>query len=361
MATDNESLAEERNEPATPFRREEFRRAGQVALSREVLSVVLLGAAGLTLAAVGSSLLTDFSALCRRFFTFSAEELNKGGALSLLGEAGKAWAWMAGPLLGVAVAVGFVACAAQVGLYVTWEPLSPNWDRVNPFQGMRRLLSTRSFVEAAKALVKMAAAIFVLALYLKSQATSPSGLMGQGAEGAFAMLLKSVGQLFFWVVAVLAVLAAADYGFQRLQLEKQMRMTRREAKDEFKLREGDPLIKQRIRSIQRRMASRRMMEEVPEADVVVTNPTHFAVALKYDKVTMLAPKVVAKGAGVVAQKIKELARKSGVPTVENKPLARQLFRDLDVGETIPRELYKAVAEVLAYVYRLKAAATRPLV
>ena len=159
--------------------------------------------------------------------------------------------------------------------------------------------------------------------------------------------------VFFSVVGSLSIIGILDVVYQRFQLERSMRMTRREAKDEFKLREGDPLIKSRIRALQRRIASRRMMEAVPKADVVVTNPTHLAVALQYVASEMPAPKVVAKGAGVVAEKIREVARTHDVPIVENKPLARTLFRELDINDFIPRELYKAVAEVLAYVYRLR--------
>jgi flagellar biosynthetic protein FlhB len=150
----------------------------------------------------------------------------------------------------------------------------------------------------------------------------------------------------------MAFLAAADYLFQRWELEKEMRMTKQEIREEVKSREGDPMIKARIKRAQREIASRRMMEEVPKADVIVTNPTHIAVALKYDE-TMVSPKVIAKGADLIAEKIKALAREHSIPIVENKPLARAIFKTLKIGQMIPRELYTAVAEVLSYVYRLK--------
>jgi flagellar biosynthetic protein FlhB len=148
-------------------------------------------------------------------------------------------------------------------------------------------------------------------------------------------------------------IAALDYGYQRWDLEKRMRMTKQEVKEEFKQREGDPLIKSRIRRIQRDLAQKRMMEAVPKADVVITNPTHIAVALQYDRVKMAAPVMVAKGADFVAEKIKDVARKHNIPVVENKPLARNLFKNLKIGQAIPKALYNAVAEILAYVYRLK--------
>jgi flagellar biosynthetic protein FlhB len=151
----------------------------------------------------------------------------------------------------------------------------------------------------------------------------------------------------------MAVIAGADYFFQRWDLEKQMRMTKQEIKEEHKSREGDPMIKARIRRIQREMSSKRMMKDVPKADVIVTNPTHIACALIYDPNTMAAPKLVAKGSGLIAEKIKEIARENGVPVLENKPLARAIFKTLKIGQTIPRELFTAVAQVLSYVYRLK--------
>ncbi len=187
----------------------------------------------------------------------------------------------------------------------------------------------------------------------KGQALTIGAYFQHSVYEIAVLTLKSAGKLGLLIVLAMSVMAALDFAWQKFQLEKKMRMTKREAKEEFKLREGDPLIKHRIRTIQRRIASRRMMENIPKADVIVTNPTHLAVALQYDGKTMRAPKVTAKGAGVIAEKIKELARANGVPIVENKPLARTMYKELEIGESIPKELYRAVAEVLSYVYKLK--------
>ncbi len=208
-------------------------------------------------------------------------------------------------------------------------------------------------MEAFKALIKVSLIGFIAYKFLSNHLVDSGNFFQLGVGEGIASTLSQLSTLFFTIVASLGILAGLDYFYQRYQLEKQMKMTRREAKEEFKLREGDPLIKSRIKSIQRKLASRRMMDAVPKADVVVTNPTHFAVALKYDATLMPAPKVIAKGAGLVALKIKELAKFHQVPVVENKPLARTLFKQMEVGEYIPKELYKAVAQVLSYVYRLK--------
>lgn len=357
MAAGSENPAEEKNQPATPFRRQEFRKSGQVAVSRELLSVVLLLAVGGMLYFMMAKIFQEFSGVTGRFFNFTTiEPLTKVQAIGMVGEGLRAWGWTVGPVLFVALVFGLFACIAQVGLHVNWEPLAPNWDRLNPVSGLQRLLSLKGAMEAFKALFKMSIVIVILWFFLQSQAPSVGMYLHKSVPEIMRITLGSVGQLFFLILLVFIGLAALDYAFQRWQLEKQMRMTRQETKEEFKLREGDPLIKQRIRSIQRRIASRRMMEAVPKADVVVTNPTHFAVALKYERLTMPAPKVTAKGAGPIAQKIKELARFNHVPIVENKPLARQMYKELDIGQFVPRDLYKAVAEVLAYVYRLKGAA-----
>jgi flagellar biosynthetic protein FlhB len=179
-------------------------------------------------------------------------------------------------------------------------------------------------------------------------------LMSADVSVIVLTIYHSTTRLLWDILMIFVLIAAADYAFQRWQYREDLMMTRQEVKDEFKQSEGNPMIKSRIRSIQMHMARRRMMRAVPKADVVITNPTHLAVALQYDRGRMIAPTVLAKGAGEVAEKIKQVARKAAVPVMENKPLAQALYKSVDIGETIPETLYKAVAEILAYVYRLKA-------
>jgi len=350
---------EERTESPSQYRREEFRRQGTVAMSRELLSVIMLLAVGAAIYFAGATMLQNFGGLTQIFFKFQPGlGLEKAQLLDLRAPVLRALAWMVLPIFGVAVVSGIVACAAQVGFFVTWEPLTPKWERLDPVAGFQRVFSGKGAIEGVKAILKMLLGGSVVWWFFRGQAEGISLLYQKGVGEGTEILFVLVRKLFFSLVGAFSVIAALDYLYQRFQLEKQMKMTRREAKEEFKLREGDPLIKQRIRSIQRRMASRRMMEAVPKADVVVTNPTHLAVALKYDTETMSAPRVVAKGAGEIAKKIRELARKSGVPLVENKPLARTMYKELEIGQSIPKELYKAVAEVLAYVYRLRGMGAR---
>jgi len=348
-----EKSQEERTEQPTQYRREEFRRQGNVAVSRELLSVVLFLAVGGALYFGMSMIFREFSQVATRQFTFSDLTLDKSTTLIMLFESAEAWGWIVGPVMVVALAAGLAVCALQVGFHVSTESLTLKWERLNPVSGFQRIWSSRGLVEALKAVLKLGIAGLVVWLFIRSHVQGAFVLTQGSVEGSVALMLTLISKLFFILVATFAALAALDYGFQRWQLEKQMRMTKSEVKEEFKLREGDPLIKSRIRSLQRKMASRRMMEAVPKADVIVTNPTHLAVALQYDTKNMFAPKVTAKGAEAVAEKIKEIARFNRIPIVENKPLARTLFKKIDIGSFIPKELYKAVAEVLAYVYRLK--------
>ncbi len=345
---------EDRTESATAFRRDEFRKQGSVALSRELVGVALILGALLTLHASGSLFLDRFGILANRFFKIPAGwDIDKAKVIELGADALTAGVAMSGPLLAVVLVIAALACVAQVGWLVSWEPLTPKWERIDPVAGFGRLFSSRGLVEAVKAVLKLGLGAFVLWWFISRQTEKLplfySKTIGEGA----VMTLKGLFDFVMVALALFLVPGVLDYLYQRFQLEKQMRMTRREAKDEVRLREGDPLMRHRIRSLQRRIASRRMMESVPKADVVVTNPTHLAVALKYDQKTMEAPRVVAKGAGLIAQKIREIARAHGIPIVENKPLARTLFRRIDVNRAVPRELYKAVAEVMTYVYRLR--------
>lgn len=354
MPESNQNTGDEKTESPTQFRREEFRRQGHVALSKEIQSVALLCAMGGSLYFIAGFLSQELSKVLEHSLIFGTiTPMGKGELVALTQFLGKSFAWMMAPVALVSIGVGMFVAICQVGFHVTFEPLAPNWGRLNPINGIQRLFSWHGTVEAVKAVIKLTVVLGVLWYFIKGQAPALGNFYGKDVTELTILTLTTVSRLFFVLLATLAVLAVADYAFQRFQLEKQMRMTRREAKEEFKLREGDPLIKSRIRSLQRRMASRRMMEQVPKADAIVTNPTHLAVALKYDAKLMAAPKVVAKGAGFIAEKIKEIARFHQIPIVENKPLARTLYKKIEINHFIPRELYKAVAEVLAYVYRLR--------
>lgn len=258
------------------------------------------------------------------------------------------------PVIGVAMVVGVVVNLLQVGVMFTAEPLAPNWARLNPVAGFTRLFSRRAFVESVKTLLK----VLLIGWLTFSAVRADAAMLLRTSEIDPLMVLMLVGQLLYkmaWRVGLaMLVLALLDYGFQRWEYEKSLRMTKEEVKQEMKQTEGDPQVKSRIRARQQAIARRRMMQAVPKADVVVTNPTHYAVALQYDAQKMAAPTVVAKGMNLIALRIREIAQQHGVPIVENPPLAQSLYRTVDIGQQIPPELYQAVAEVLAYVYRLRA-------
>lgn len=345
---------QERTEAATPRRREQVRRRGQVAKSVELTSAIVLLVAFVALRACAEymsgrlgGLMTDaisrsavISPTTNEFYSY----LIRVGLETLL--------IMAPVVLAVGV-IGFAVTSVQVGFVLSGEPLVPNFARLDPVAGLSRMVSARALVELAKAMIKVVAVGYV---GYKAIAGEYQNLFGM-ADMSVGRMVAYVGGLTFNVGikigVVLVVLGIADYMFQRFEFEKSIRMTKEEVRQEAKEYDGDPLIRSRIRAKQRQMSMARMMHAVKKADVVVTNPTHYAVALAYDQAKMDAPVVVAKGKNLIAERIKEVAREHGVQIVENKPLAQALYKSVEIGQQIPVELYKAVAEVLAYVYRLQ--------
>ena len=240
----------------------------------------------------------------------------------------------------------------QVGFMFNTERLEFKLSNINPINGFGRLFSKRALVELVKSLFKIIVIGFFLYLYLKDEIPFMPYFIYYDLEHSLAEIADKIFVMAFQVIAVIMVLAAADYAYQKWQTTQDLMMTKQEVKDEYKQMEGDPQIKGKIKQKQRQMAMARMMQEVPKADVIITNPTHFAVALMYKK-GMVAPQVLAKGQDRVAERIKEVARENRIPIVENKPLARALYAAVEIGDVVPHDLYQAVAEVLAYVYRLK--------
>jgi flagellar biosynthetic protein FlhB len=257
------------------------------------------------------------------------------------------------PILLVVLAAGVAGNLVQVGLLFTAEPFIPKLSNFDPISGISKLVSLKSFVELAKSIVKLLIVGSVAFLTLWGELENLPGLIYMSVGDILSFICSRSLKIVFYSALVLIVLAALDYAFVLWKHEQDLKMTKQEVKDERKSREGDPAVKGRIRKVQIETARKRMMEAVPTADVVVTNPTRLAIALKYDGEKMAAPKVIAKGAGFIAERIKEIAEKNGIPIVENKPLAKSLYKAVEIGETIPVNLYKAVAEILAYVYRLR--------
>ncbi len=348
-----ESDQGEKTEEATQQRREDFRKRGQVAQSKELSSLFLLIASLLCIWLMGRFFLEQLHAVFRANLTdFIVDSVRQGEWIPAAKYAFGKMVIITAPLCILLWLVSFASSVVQIGFLYNEEALDLKFERLDPVQGFKRIFSWKSLIEGLKAVVKVIFIAAIIVMIIKSEVIHVPHLIHYSMEQLFTYLGTITFKLIGGVGIFLGVLSAADYFLQRWDLEKQMRMTKEEIKEEHKSREGDPLIKSRIRRIQRELANKRMMTDVPKADVIVTNPTHIAIALKYDG-TMVSPKILAKGAGVIADKIKELAKEHRIPIVENKPLARTIYKTLKIGQQIPRELYAAVAEVLSYVYKLK--------
>lgn len=351
---DLQRFAGERTESATPKRREDARKRGQVARSIEVnTAVVLLGAWGL-INLFGPGMAGRLLGFARALWESGpTQDWSPEGLRQLLLRTLWTVVLVGGPIALGGMLLGVAANLVQVGLLFTLEPLTPNFGRLNPLEGFKRIFSRRSLVELVKSLLKMGLVGYVAYQTVSGDLGRFPSLMQVGLPAAIEFVLGLISRLLLTVGLLMLVLAISDYLYQRFEYEVSLRMTKQELKEEFKNIEGNPEIRAKIRQKQREMARRRMMADVPKADVVVTNPTHFAVALAYSQGQMGAPKVLAKGQGLVALRIREIAKEHQVPVVENKPLARELHKVVEVGQEIPNNLYQAVAEVLAFVYQLK--------
>ncbi|MBX6423603.1 flagellar biosynthesis protein FlhB [Thermosulfurimonas sp. F29] len=348
-----EETLQERTEEPTPRRREEARKRGQVARSREVASVAVLGGSVLGFILAGGFLFLQIRMALEFFLGIPFRTLELPEAYLSLKYALEYGALGLAPFLLIVTLVAFLAHFLQTGGVAAWEALAPKAERINPVEGFKRLFSLPALVELVKSLAKIVIISTVAYLVIRKKLEFLLNLTGEDLRTMAAALYFLSRDLVLKLLMALAVLAVLDFFFQRWDVERKLRMTREELKEELKQTEGDPLVRSRIRQLQREMARRRMMAEVPKADVVITNPEHVAVALRYEIGKMPAPELVAKGQGLLAQKIKEVAREAGVPVVEDPPLARLIYARVEVGEYIPEDLYQAVAEVLAYVYRLK--------
>ena len=345
---------QEKTEKPTPKRREEARKKGQVAKSRELPSIAVLISCLFCLT-WGSSFFLHQLSLIVRYYLSQAGDINIDQAnvsfLSIL--VTKQVAIILAPLFIVITLIAIFSNIVQTGPLFSLEAAAPKFSHINPIEGFKRLFSFQALNELLKSMFKIFVVGWICYKTVKDQLFNLIPLMDQTPYQIMAFM-GHVSFLMFWRTMIAMIfMAALDYAFQRWQFEKDLRMTKEEVKEEFKQTEGDPMVKSRIRSIQREMARKRMMSSVPEADVVITNPTHLAVALKYEAEKMEAPKVIAKGSGLIAQRIKDIAKKHSVPVIENPPLAQSLYKLVEVGQQIPESLYKAVAEVLAYVYKLK--------
>jgi flagellar biosynthetic protein FlhB len=325
-----------------------------VAKSREIPSVMVLLTALSVLFLLSSYMFQQLSTvMIQGFQQLDAQFVNRENIQAISMEIIWSLFRILSPLMAGVLVVALVSNYVQIGSLLSLEAIQPKFSKLNPLQGMKRIISKQSAVELLKSLFKFFIIGWAAYSVIRDELPSILTLMDRGTMGVLQFIGSVSLRIFFRTLLVMIALAALDYGFQRWSYEKSLRMTRREVQEEYKTTEGDPLIKSRIRSVQRELARKRMMAEVPKADVIVTNPTHLAVALRYNREEMMAPRLVAKGAGLIAEKIKEVAQVHQVPIVENKPLAQILFKTVDLGQVIPSNLYQMVADLLAYVYRMK--------
>lgn len=344
---------QEKTEEATDTRREDFRKRGQVAQTKELASAMFILAATAGVYVLGQFFFENFVELFRYSFGVDMVAAVRQGDLFTAGKlAGMKLAILLAPVAGIAILLALVSSFVQVGFLQVEDALQPKFEKIDPIAGMKRMFSLRALAEGVKSILKMLLIGYLAYSVLKNEVHQIPYLLQFDINQLMTYMATITVKLLGVVGVVMVALAAADYFYQKWELNKQMMMTKQEVKEESKSREGDPLIKARIRKVQREVANRRMMEKVPTADVIVTNPTHIAVALKYGE-NLPAPQLIAKGGDLVAEKIKEIAKQNNIPIVENIPLARTIFKTMKIGQVIPRELFVAVAEVLSYVYRLK--------
>ena len=352
MAEDNPTGGE-RTEAPSAKRREDYRNKGQVAQSKEVQTAALLTSLLLFWIFYMPTFWQKLNTLLIAIWKSSGEfVITPASTVSLSVYLFQQIGLLLAPLFLVVCIVGFFSSFFQIGWLFTTTPLMPDLTRFDLIKGIARFFSKRSLLEVVKSLFKVILIGWVAFNTVVGRFRESLVLVDTPAPTIIGYIGRTAALVLAKVCAILIFLAFIDYLFVRWEMEEKMKMTKQEVKEEFKETEGDPFIKAQIRSIQQQMARKRMMAEVPKADVVITNPTHLSIAIRYNSHEMEAPRIIAKGADLIAMRIREIARENGIPLVENPPVAR-LLHNLDLGATIPEEMFKAVAEILAYVYSLK--------
>lgn len=353
MADDDQDDSQKTEEP-TQKRLEEAVRKGQVAFSREVSNFFMLLALTINLVWLAPYVMTGATEALARFIISPDDIPTDMGDLQLLmGKTlGDVALVMALPILATIIAA-FASSLVQNKFIFSMEPIIPKLEKISPLKGLKRLFSMRSIVEFIKGLIKIIIVGSVATYAVWPHLHHLNGLPGYETGETVKLLAALVMRLLVGVCAIMGLIALLDYLYQRYEYMKNLRMTKQELRDEYKQQEGDPQIKARLRQIRMERARQRMMAAVPSADVVITNPTHYSIALRYDQETMKAPMVVALGIDAIALRIREVAKEHDVPIVENPPLARALYAAAELDEEIPVEHYQAVAEVISYVYQLK--------
>ena len=353
MAEEDDN-SQEKTEEATPRRLEKAKEEGQTARSKELatMAVLLAGAGGMLM--FGASLGASLEAIMRDSFVIERSAIFDMRHMSVqLIESSKEAAWALSPILVLLLIAAIFGSIGIGGLLISGKAVAPKLNRMDPIKGLGRMFSMRSLIELVKAIAKVGLVMALAILILDLRTEDLLAIAEEPVVPAMEHVLWTIAWSFFLLSCATIIIAAIDVPFQIYDHQKKLRMTKQEVKDEYKDSEGKPEVKGKIRQLQREMAQRRMMQDVPGADVVITNPTHYAVALKYDQKKMAAPIVVAKGSDETAFKIMEIARENKVEILRTPPLARAVYHNTDIGGEIPDGLYMAIAQVLAYVFQLR--------
>ncbi|MEX2462220.1 MAG: flagellar biosynthesis protein FlhB [Paenibacillaceae bacterium] len=354
LQLDLQLFAQEKTESATPKRRQEARKKGQVAKSSELPGAFILFFTFLSFIMFGSFLKERFFKIFNVTFTdYLQSDITISNVTVLFGNLLVEGLILLSPIFFVTMFIALMGNYLQIGLLFTGDPLLMKFSKINPLAGAKKIFGLRSIVEFLKSMLKLTIVGVVVYITLSAQINQILKLSHLSLENTLSFVASITVKLGITIGLILMVLAIFDYIYQKYEHEKSMKMSKQDIKDEYKKSEGDPLIKGKIKERQRKLAMQRMMQEIPNADVVITNPTHYAIALKYNASAMEAPKVIAKGKDYVALKIREIAKDNGIVLMENKPLARALYNQVELGDSIPADLFQAVAEVLAYVYKIK--------
>jgi flagellar biosynthetic protein FlhB len=349
-----EDSSQEKSEAPSDKKRQDERQKGSVAKSTEVNSALVLLTAIFLLRLVGPWRLAQIETSMREYIALcSVTDMSMQRLIELSQASIVLMIKILLPFVGAIMLAGVVANVVQIGLLFTLKPIEPKLEKINPLSGFKRIFSMRSLVETLKNMLKITLIGYIAYITIKGEYAILIALADATVSAIWNFILAGAYDIFVRTALVLLVIAVLDYGYQRFEHEKKLKMTHQEIKEERKQMDGDPHVKARIRSLQREMARRRMMDQVPKASVVVTNPTHLAIALLYEPEKSDAPVVVAKGKDLVALRIKKIAAENDVPLVEDKPLARAMYDKVEVGMPIPMEFFVAVAEIMAQIFRMK--------
>lgn len=349
-----ESDSGEKTESPSKKKRDDARKEGQVAFSKELSSVALLGSV-LILFYFGSSLMRESIAetLIYTFQNIDLTELDIPLVKQLFDRSLKSAAEIVMPFFLTIVIVGILVSVLQVGVNFTLKPLQPKLGKINPLKGLARMFSKQAFVEFLKSVFKLSVIGYIGYYTFQESSDAMHNLIATNSKTLLVTAFILIGKFALRLFVAMLIMAIFDYMFQLWDMEQKLKMTKQEVKDEYKQLEGDPALKGKIRQIQKQMSQARMMQEVPKADVILTNPTHFAIAMKYDREIMAAPLVIAKGVDHIALRMIEIAKENEVIVYESATMARALYFQVEMGETIPEDFYKAVAEILAFVFKTK--------